>query len=129
MAINTIATVVRNSMVDAFVDAIDGGSADTTGDIQIYTANSGTLLSTLTFSNPAFGAASDASATASAITDDTNAANSGTAAMGMIRNRDNTLLARFTVGTTGEDLNLNTTSISAGDTVSITSMTISMPAS
>jgi hypothetical protein len=129
MAINNIATTVRNSMIDSFVDAIDAGSSDTTGDIQIYTASSAVLLSSLTFSNPAFGAATNGSATAGTIADDKNCAASGTAAIGLIRDRDNTLLARFSIGTSGEDLNLNTTTIAAGDTLQITSMTISMAAS
>lgn len=129
MAINNIATGVRNSMCDALVDAIDAGTTDAAGDFQIYTAAFGTLLAELAFSNPAFGAAATGTATANSITDDSSANATGTAAVCRIRDRDNATVFEGTVGTTGADLNLNTTSITSGDTVSISSMTVTMPAS
>lgn len=129
MAINNIATTVRNAMCDAFVDAIDVGTTDASGDLQVRTSGGTTLLAELTFSATAFGAASSGAATANAITDDSSADASGTAAVMRIRNRDNTTVAEGTVGTSGADLNLNTVSITAGDRVSVTSATITMPAS
>lgn len=129
MAINNISTTVRNNMCDAFVDAIDVGTTDPTGDVRIYTAAFAAILAEMTFSNPAFGAASSGVATANAITDDTSADNSGTAAVGRFRDRNNATVAEFTVGTSSADLILNTVSITAGDRVSITSATITQPAS
>ena len=49
---NNIATASRDSMCDALVDDVDVGSADASGDIQIYTAGFATLLATLTFAAP-----------------------------------------------------------------------------
>src|SRR5688572_78714 len=74
---------------DAVVDLLDGGAGAGYVEIRtgsqpatVATAASGTLLGTLTLSDPAFGAATTASpavATANAITSDTTADNSGTA--------------------------------------------------
>src|SRR5262245_16907991 len=81
-----ISTDTRNKACDAVVDDIDAGTPP--GTIAIRTgaqptnvgdADQGTLLGTLTFSNPAFGASGTGTATASSITSDTNADNSGTA--------------------------------------------------
>lgn len=124
MAINAIADSVRNSMCDAFVDAIDGGGGS--GLWEVHSAAFAAELATMTFSYPAFGAAAAGVATASAITDDTNAT-AGTAAVMRVTTSTPTTLYQGTVGTSGADLNLNTLSIAGGDTVSITSATITMP--
>jgi hypothetical protein len=127
MAINNIATTERNSMCDALVDAIDAGAG--AGLIEIWTAAFGTKLGTLTFTDPAFGAASSGVATASAITDDSSADATGTAAVLRVTSSTPTTVFEGTVGTSGADLNLNTVSITSGDVISITSMTVTMPAS
>ena len=125
----TLSTAARNAACDAVVDLIDGGSGDATGDIQIGTSGMGTILVTNNFSNPAFGAAAAGVATAAAISDGT-AGNTGTAAEASIRDRDNTdVITGLTVGTGSEDVVLNTTSITSGDTVAYSSGTITMPAS
>lgn len=129
MAINAIATTVRNSMCDAAVDAIDVGSTDAAGAFNGHTAAYAALLFECAASNPAFGAASTGVATASAISNDSSANNTGTASVGRVQNRDNATVFDFTIGTSGQDLNLNTVSITSGDTVSITSATVTMPAS
>jgi hypothetical protein len=93
------------------------------------TADSGTKLCTLTFSATAFAASTSATsdglatATANAITSDTNAAASGTA--GYFRSKTatgGTTIQQGNVSTSGADLNMNTTTITAGDTVAITSL-------
>lgn len=129
MSINAIATGIRNSMCDSFVDAYDTGSTDAGGDYDGYTTGYGTLLFSCLMSAPAYGAAAAGVATANSITDDSSADATGTAAVGRAKDRDNTTCHDFTIGTSGEDLNLNTVSITSGDTVSITSATITMPAS
>jgi hypothetical protein len=127
MAINNIATGVRNAMCDVFVDAIDAGAG--AGTLSIHTAAFAALLATLTFSDPAFGAAASGTATASAITDDSSADNTGTAAVLRIRDSSPATVAEGTVGAGSGDLSLNTVSITAGDRVSCTSATITVPAS
>jgi hypothetical protein len=76
----------------------------------------------------AFAAAAGSLITANAISNDTNAAG-GTAGWFSITSSDGT--TRFvdgSVGTSGADLNLNSTSITTGATVSITSFTITFAA-
>lgn len=129
MALNGIATSVRNDMCNALVDAIDAGSTDTGGDLLVYTTAFGTLLASLEFSATAFGAAASGIATANSISDDSSADDTGTAAVLRIQDQDNTQVIDGSVGTSGEDLNLSSTSITATDIVSVTSATITMPAS
>jgi hypothetical protein len=122
----THSTAIRNTLADAVVDAIDAGSTNAAGKLQIATSTAfTTVLATLAFANPAFGAAASGTATANAITPDNNAAATGTAAAFRIVNRDDTEILRGTVGTSGSDINLSSTSITAGDTVTITSLTYS----
>ena len=115
-------------MCDFFVDAIDLGAGDPTGDIAGFTAAFALLLFECAFSNPAFGAASVGVATANAISDDTSANNSGTAAVGRLRDRANGTVAEFTIGVGSGDLQLNTLSITAGDRIGISSAVVTQPA-
>lgn len=137
MALNTtLSNAARSAMCDALVDLIDVGGA---GTIKIYTgtqpagpgtAISGqTLLGTLTCSATAFGSASNGVATAAAITSDTSADATGTAAWFRVLNGSGTAIMDGTVGTSGADMNLSSVSIVAGGTISVTSWTVTMPAS
>jgi len=117
-------TTVRNAIADAVVDSIDTGGAgslifQTSGDVEV---------ATLIFSATAFGAASGGTATAAAITSDTNATG-GTVAKFKIQN-GSAADAGFAgaVGTSGSDINLSSLSVGAGDTVSMSSLTYTAPA-
>lgn len=122
----TLATATRNAMCNAAVDLIDAGSG--AGTIKLYTS-ADALLVTLTFSDPAFGDAATGVATASAITNGT-AGDTGTAAKGSILDSDaNVILSGLVVGAGSGDINLNSVAITTGDVVSITSMTVTQPAS
>lgn len=123
----TLTTAARNAACDAIVDLIDAGTTDANGDLEIMTAGD-VEVATLACSNPAFGAAATGTATAATISDDTNATG-GTAALFKFQDRDNTEVFRGSVGTSGEDLNLSSVTIGAGDTVSVSSFTATMPAS
>lgn len=127
MAINNIQTALRDTLCDAFVDAIDGGAG--AGIITIHTAAFAALLATLTFTDPAFGASAAGTATAAAITGDSSADATGTAAVFRIATSTPTTLFEGTVGIAAEDIVFNTASFVAGDAVDITAMTITMPAS
>lgn len=126
--------LAASAAADAVVDRIDTGGA---GTIKIYSATIPTnadtavgaqvLLATLTFSATAFGAASAGVATAAAITSDTSADATQTAAWARIANGAGTTQMDVTVGTAGEDINFNTVAFVAGATVSITSLTYTQP--
>jgi len=97
------------------------------------TADAGTLGATLTMSATAFGASTSgtsdglATATANSITSDTNAAASITAAHFRVKNGSSVVILQGNVATSGADLNFNTTTIVAGDTVAITSFKATLP--
>ena len=57
-------TTVRNTIANTVVDLIDAGAG--AGELKFFTSNGGSLLATLTFSDPAFGAASAGAAAANA---------------------------------------------------------------
>lgn len=90
----------------------------------VATADAGTLLASLPCSST-FGTVSSGVLTASAIT---NATAGATGTAGHFRlctsSAGTTCIVQGTVGTSGADLNLNSTSISSGQTVSISSFQI-----
>ena len=114
---------------DAAVNAV--AALLNSGTIKIYTGAqpaedgsiTGTLLATLTFGATAFGASSGGTATANAITPGA-AGNTGTAGYFALEESGGTVVATGTCGASGADLNLNSTSISSGATVSCSSFTI-----
>ena len=140
MADCKISNAAAKAACDAIVDLLDGGSG--AGTLKIYTgtppadadtAASGTLLATLTLSDPAFGAAADANpggrATASTITGDTSADNTGTAGYFRALDSNGVCIIQGTVTATsgGGDLELNSTSINSGVAVNVTSWTFTVP--
>lgn len=129
-----LSTSARNAACDAVVDLIDGGAG--AGTIAIRTgsqptnvgdADTGTLLGTLTFSDPAFGAASTGTATASSITSDTNADASGTAGHFRIKDSSPAIIADGTCGQGSGDLSFDNNVIVAGGTIAISSFTVTQP--
>jgi len=116
--------------VDAFCTELNSGF------LEIYTGSqpavdaalTGTLLATLTFGATAFGASSSSggivTAIANAITSGT-AGNTGTAGyFALLKSDGTTVVATGSIGTSGCDLNISTTSINSGDNVSCSSFTV-----
>ena len=130
-----LGTTMRNAAANGIVDTIDQGSG--AGTVKIYTSTQpgsvggtyGTLLGTLTFSDPAFGNASTGVATASSITSDTNADASGTAGTGALLDSDANVLADCTCGQGSGDINFDNNVIVAGGTIAISAMTVTVPIS
>jgi hypothetical protein len=122
----------RNAALDAITALLNAGGAGTL-DIRTgaqptdpATAATGTLLATLTLSATAFAAASSQSSALNAVTSATAAA-TGTAGWFRLKNNAGTGIIDGTVGTSGAELNLSSTSIVSGGTVSITSGSITLP--
>ena len=120
------ATALRNSMLQALADAINAGAG--AGTIKIYTASrpatgaavgGATLLATLTFSDPAQSGIAAGVLTFAAVTSDASADATGTAVWARIESSTPGFVADIGVGAGSGDLNLNTTSIVTGGTVSI----------
>lgn len=126
----THTTAVRNELANLVVDHCDDGVA--AGKLVIRATGTvaapGTQVATLTFSDPAFGAAASGVATASAITDDSSATG-GTAATATLEDDSSNIAAHCSVTATGGggDIELSSVSIGATDTVSISSLTYTAP--
>ena len=121
-ALNTITTAIGASPLLRIYDATSGVPANANAAL-----GSQVLLGTLTFSATPFPAAATGTLTANAITQDSAADATGTAAFYRILNSaGTTTYAQGTVGTSGADLNLNTVSIVLGGPISVTALTISI---
>lgn len=127
---------ITNAVASGMADII--GAAVNSGKLRIYdgtiptnadtAVGAQTLLAELTMNADAFPAASNGVLTANAITSDASADATGTASwFRLTDSAGTTTYLDGTVGTSGEDMNLNTTSIVSGAAVAITSFTITVP--
>lgn len=132
-----IPTGVRNDLVQRIQVLLDAGAGPGTFDIrtgaQPASANdaaSGTLLATLTLSDPSAGAAAAGVLTLSAISDDVSIDATGTA--GWARGKDSTgaTVVDVAVSVTGggAELQFNSVAFQAAAIARITAFTITMPA-
>lgn len=134
MALNTKTSAAqRNRALDAITARANNGklriydgSQPADADTAITTQ---TLLAELTFGATAFGAASAGSASANAITSDPSANATGTATWFRIVESDGTTpVMDGSVGTSGCNMNMATTSIVAAAIISVSSLTVSISA-
>lgn len=136
MAVVRFATAVKNSMLTPIRDAIDAGSG--AGTIKIYTSpmptlpsdaiTTQTLLGTLTFSDPSGATPTGGVFTASAITQDSSADATGTAAWARIADSTGTVVVDvdITASGLGGAMQMNTTSVVIGGPILITALTVSL---
>lgn len=119
-------TAVRTGIADFVVDQLDEGTPP--GKL-VFQTSGDVAVATLTFANPAFGAAVAGVATASAIVSDTNAAG-GTIAKARLKNAALTdkIICSVTATGGGGDIELSSVVVSAGQTVAMTSLTYAAPA-
>lgn len=116
----TYVTALKTTRMEAVVTAI-GAS----GKLEIGTAGMGAILATIPLANPAGTVTNGVLNFTAAGMSDTSADNSGTAAAARIRTgADADVITGLTVGTSGSDINLDSVSITAGQTVTITSAAI-----
>jgi hypothetical protein len=135
MALNPhLSAAARNAALDTLNTTI-GAS----GRLRVYsgtqpatadTALSGnTLLADLALSATAFGASSGGTVTINTVTQDSSADNTGTASWATITKSDGTTrVIDGSCGLSGTDFIIDNTSIVAGQTVSCTTYTFSLPA-
>ena len=122
-------TAIRNAQLDQITSAVG-----TTAKLRIYSGTrpanvaasiTGTLLAELTCNATFAPAASGGVLTLNAITSDSSADATGTATHFRLWNSGaTTAMIDGDVGTSGADLNLNSTSLTAGGSVAVTSFTI-----
>lgn len=120
----THSTAARNAATDA-VTALIGTSGNLVFRLSGTVGSPGTAVATLPLSATAFGAASSGTATANAITSDTNATgNASPVATATLQTSGGTVVIHCAVAASGSDINMtNGLTIGAGDTVSCSSLT------
>lgn len=132
-----VSSALRTDIADLVTTHVDAGAA--AGTLKIYTGSqpagpdsavTGTLLVTITLTDPALAAAVAGVADFDADPDLTGTAvASGTAGWFRIADSDANGVVDGAVGTSGAQLNLDSTTIASGATVTITSGTATAPAS
>lgn len=133
-----LATATRNAACDAVVDLIDGGVG--VGTIKIYTGSqpttandsigASTLLATVSLSDPAFGSASTGAATLQGVPLSGTGVAAGTAGWARVADSGGGTVMDGSITATGGggQIEMDTTTVSVGLTVTITAGTVTMPA-
>jgi hypothetical protein len=118
------ASSLRTTRITAVLTAIDADASP--GTLEIGTASMASTLAVLTLADPAGTVAGDVlTLDCSPALSDASANNTGTAAAARIKDgAGNVIVSGLTVGTSGTNIVLNTTSIVSGQVVEITSATI-----
>lgn len=121
----TLQTNARNACSDAIDDLINtGGSAATLK----FETGASVVVATITLQNPAFGSSSTGVITLAGVPLSDTSAVGGTTTQFSIFNRSTTKVLQGTVGVSASDINISSTVIGAGDTVTLTALTITTPA-
>jgi hypothetical protein len=119
----TYSTAAKTARMDAVIAQIDGGAG--AGKLKIRDSGN-VVLATITLADPSGTSASGVlTFDFSPAVSDTSADASGTAANAIVTDsNDVTVISGLTVGTSGADINLDSVSITAGQTVTLTAGTI-----
>ena len=127
MAITINDVALRNSLGDDIIARLNAGTTNATGRLVFQTSGDVTL-SVNTLTNPAAPGFASGTTTFSAIANGTIAA-TGTVAKFVAQNRDETVIFTGNVTATGGggDITFNTVSWVAGDTCSVSSLTLTVP--
>ena len=122
MAVN-YNTALKSTRMAAVITAIDAGSGP--GTLEICTASYALVLAIITLADPSFTESGGVITMAGVPRSDTSADNTGTAAIARIKDSNGTVIINgLTVGVGSGDIQLNSASISAAQTVTITAGTI-----
>jgi hypothetical protein len=107
----------------AVITAIDAGSGP--GTLEICTASYASVLATITLADPSFAESGGVITMAGVPRSDSSADNTGTAAVARIKDSNGTVVVNgLTVGVGTGEIQLNSASITSGQTVSLTAGTI-----
>lgn len=121
----TLETALRNALADAVDTLINTGAG--TANLKFETSGD-TEVATIDFQNPAFGAAATGVITLAGVPLSDASATGGTVAQFSIYDRNGGKVLEGVVLTSGGDINLSSLVVGATDTVELTALTITMPA-
>ncbi len=121
----TLETILRNALADEIDNQVNTGGGisnlkfETSADVEVATIN---------FQNPAFGAAVTGTITLLGTPLEDNNADAGTIEHFSIYSRAGTKLLEGVVLVAGGDINITSLVIASGDTIELTSFSITVPA-
>ena len=125
------AAASRNAEINAMAALLNSGTINLYSGTRPATADTAlsgnTLLATLTFGSTAFAAAVAGVATANAITQCSSAAATSTATFARLLSSGAATVCDISVGTSGAELNIYSTSIVSGLIVQCSSLTLTQP--
>lgn len=122
----TLETNARNAAADAIDALVNTGAGTATFDLE---TSSDVEVASFALSNPAFGNASSGTITlADTPIQDTSAAG-GTIAQGSLYNRNGDKVLEAAAATSGQEITVSSVTVGVGETVTLTSLTITVPAS
>lgn len=122
----TLETLLRNALADAVDTAINTGGG--TSNLKFETSGDAEVA-TIDFQNPAFGAAVGGVIALQGVPLQDGSATGGTIAQFSIYDRGAAKLLEGTVATSGADINITSVVVAATETVELTALTITVPAS
>lgn len=116
------ATTLKTTRMNSVIGAIDGGAG--VGTVEICSAAYASVLVSIALNKPSFSEATGTITLQSAPRSGV-AGNAGTAALARIKESGGGVIVQgLTVGISGSDMNINSTSITAGQTITLTGGTI-----
>lgn len=122
----TLETNARNALADAFDSLVNTGDGtatlklETSGDQEVATFN---------LQNPAFGSAVNGVITLQGTPLTDGSATGGTVEHGSIYNRNGDKVAEAAAGTSDAEITMSSLTIGEGEEVTLTSLTVTVPAS
>ena len=118
-------TTMRDALANAFDDRVNLNASP--GYMQLETS-ADAEVATFTFQDPAFGAAAAGVITLAGVPIADSDATGGTVAQGSIYDGGNTKLAEAAADTSGTPIVMSSLVVGAGETVTLTSLTVTVPA-
>lgn len=119
-------TAMRNAIADAYDVRVNTGA----GTAQLkFETSADAAVAAVNLQNPAFGAAAAGVITLAGVPLTSGAASAGTIEHASIYDRDAAKLAELTCGTAGAEIIITSLVIAATETIDLTSLTITCPAS
>jgi hypothetical protein len=122
---STLSSAARSAACDAVVDLVDAGSPPG----RILLRATSTTVATINFETTAYGAASTGVATAASFPKSNTAAATGVLDNYVIENAAGTDIITGTIGEGSGDISFDNTDINSGQTVTLSSLTHTQPAS
>lgn len=119
-------TATRNALADAFDALVNTGAGtanlklETSGDVEVATFD---------FQNPAFGNAATGVITLQGVPLQDTSATGGTVAQGSIYNRNGDKVSESPAATSGQEITMSSLVVGVGETVTLTALTVTQPAS